>query len=118
MPCKHAVEGLSKSAALEAAAFGVRVNVVLPGPVQTPMLDRFIGTSERKFALLDTVALRRAGTPDEIANAIVYLAFGRLHDGRSAACERRPHGFLRYAFAACRKACKVFFRSRRGACIA
>jgi len=71
---KHAVEGLTKSAALEAAAFGVRVNAVAPGPTETAMLNRFAGSAERKAALLAGVPLKRAGTPDEIANAIVFLA--------------------------------------------
>jgi NAD(P)-dependent dehydrogenase (short-subunit alcohol dehydrogenase family) len=71
---KHAVEGLTKSAALEAAAFGVRVNAVAPGPTETGMLDRFTGSAERKTALISTVPLKRVGTPDEIANAIVFLA--------------------------------------------
>ncbi|BCG03142.1 SDR family oxidoreductase (plasmid) [Paraburkholderia sp. PGU19] len=89
---KHAVEGLTKSAALEAAAFGVRVNAVAPGPVQTQMLDRLTQTSERKAAFLDTVPLKRAGTPDEIAEAIVYVASAgfmtgevlRVNGGRTA----------------------------------
>jgi NAD(P)-dependent dehydrogenase (short-subunit alcohol dehydrogenase family) len=71
---KHAVEGLTKSAALEAAPFGVRVNAVAPGPVETGMLERFTGTTERKAGLIATVPLKRAGTPDEIAEAIVFVA--------------------------------------------
>jgi len=71
---KHAVEGMTKSAALEAAPFGVRVNAVAPGPVETAMLNRFTGTAERKAALVTRVPLGRAGEPDEIARAIVFLA--------------------------------------------
>jgi NAD(P)-dependent dehydrogenase (short-subunit alcohol dehydrogenase family) len=71
---KHAVEGLTKSAALEAAAFGVRVNAVAPGPVETGMLNRFTGSSERKAGLIATVPLQRIGTPEEIAHAVVFLA--------------------------------------------
>ncbi len=56
---KHAVEGLTKSAALEAAAFGVRVNAVAPGPVQTAMLDRLTVNAERKAAFLAGVPLKR-----------------------------------------------------------
>jgi NAD(P)-dependent dehydrogenase (short-subunit alcohol dehydrogenase family) len=71
---KHAVEGITKSAALEAATSGVRVNAVAPGPTETGMLNRFTGTAERKTALLSGVPLGRIGQPDEIARAIVFLA--------------------------------------------
>jgi NAD(P)-dependent dehydrogenase (short-subunit alcohol dehydrogenase family) len=71
---KHAVEGLTKSAALEAASFGVRVNAVAPGPTDTGMLNRFTGTAERKAALASGVPLGRAGEPAEIARAVVFLA--------------------------------------------
>ncbi|WP_438390903.1 SDR family NAD(P)-dependent oxidoreductase [Caballeronia sp. DA-9] len=71
---KHAVEGLTRSAALEAAAFGVRVNAVAPGPVDTAMLDRLTVNAERKAAFLAGVPLKRAGTPDEMADAIRFVA--------------------------------------------
>ncbi|HKN01610.1 MAG TPA: glucose 1-dehydrogenase [Candidatus Binataceae bacterium] len=71
---KHAVEGLTRSAALEAAEFGVRVNVVAPGPVDTAMLTRFTGTPERKAGLVSGVPLQRMGKPEEIAELIVFLA--------------------------------------------
>jgi NAD(P)-dependent dehydrogenase (short-subunit alcohol dehydrogenase family) len=71
---KHAVEGLTKSAAIEAAASGVRVNAVAPGPIETAMLNRFTGSAERKAGLVAGVPLQRVGEPDEIAHAIVFLA--------------------------------------------
>src|SRR5882724_5456349 len=71
---KHAVEALTKSAALEAAASGVRVNAVAPGPTETAMLNRFTGSAERKAGLVGSVPLQRVGKPYEIANAIVFLA--------------------------------------------
>jgi NAD(P)-dependent dehydrogenase (short-subunit alcohol dehydrogenase family) len=71
---KHAVEGLTKSAALEAAGSGVRVNAIAPGPIDTGMLSRFTGTAERKAGLVATVPLQRLGMPEEIAQAIVFLA--------------------------------------------
>jgi NAD(P)-dependent dehydrogenase (short-subunit alcohol dehydrogenase family) len=71
---KHAVEGLTKSAALEGAVSGIRINAVAPGPVETGMLNRFTGTAERKAGLVAGVPLKRAGTPAEIADAIVFVA--------------------------------------------
>jgi len=71
---KHAVEGLTKAAALEAAEFGVRVTAVAPGPIATGMLDRFAGTDDARAGLLGTVPLKRAGTPDEIARVIMFAA--------------------------------------------
>ncbi len=74
---KHAVEGFSKSAALEAASVGVRVNVVAPGPVDTDMLSRFTGSPEVKAKMAEGVPLGRIGRTDEIARAIVFLASER-----------------------------------------
>src|ERR1700716_3593352 len=71
---KHAVEGLTKSAALEAAAFGVRVNAIAPGPVETAMLDRFTGNADRKTGLVAGVPLKRVGRPEEIADAILFAS--------------------------------------------
>jgi NAD(P)-dependent dehydrogenase (short-subunit alcohol dehydrogenase family) len=70
---KHAVEGMTKSAALEAASSGVRINAVAPGPTETGMLNRFTQNAERKAALVKTVPLGRVGEPDEIARAVVFL---------------------------------------------
>jgi NAD(P)-dependent dehydrogenase (short-subunit alcohol dehydrogenase family) len=71
---KHAVIGLTKSAALEVAREGIRVNAVCPGSVRTPMLRGFVGGDED---LLEKMGRRspmgRLGEPDEIAEAIVWL---------------------------------------------
>src|ERR1700742_1200719 len=74
---KHAVEGLTKSGALEAASFGVRVNAIAPGPVETAMLDRFTGSADRKAGMLTGVPLKRAGKPEELADAILFAASDR-----------------------------------------
>jgi NAD(P)-dependent dehydrogenase (short-subunit alcohol dehydrogenase family) len=71
---KHAVEGLTKSAALEGATFGVRVNAVAPGPIETELLNRFTGSADKKAGLIAGVPLKRAGRPEEIAQAIVFLS--------------------------------------------
>jgi NAD(P)-dependent dehydrogenase (short-subunit alcohol dehydrogenase family) len=71
---KHAVEGLTKSAALEVAGTGVRVNVVAPGTTDTGMLTRFTDTDENKAALVSTVPLKRLAAPEEIARVIAFVA--------------------------------------------
>jgi len=71
---KHAVEGLTKSAALEAAAFGIRVNAVAPGPTDTAMLDRLTGSPEKRAAFYAAVPLKRGARPEEIAEAVVFVA--------------------------------------------
>src|SRR6476660_9810839 len=71
---KHAVEGLTKSVALEVAKSGSRVNSVAPGPIDTGMLTRFTRTPENKAALVTTVPMERLGLSEEVANAIVFVA--------------------------------------------
>src|SRR6478752_5892550 len=71
---KHAVEGITKSVALEIAQSGIRVNAVAPGPTDTGMLTRFTGTPENKAALVTTVPMARLGLSEELANAIVFIA--------------------------------------------
>jgi NAD(P)-dependent dehydrogenase (short-subunit alcohol dehydrogenase family) len=73
---KHAVEGITKSVALEMAASGIRVNGVAPGPTDTDMLTRFTGTPENKAALVTGVPMGRLGLSEELANAIVFIASG------------------------------------------
>jgi NAD(P)-dependent dehydrogenase (short-subunit alcohol dehydrogenase family) len=71
---KHAVEGITKSVALEIAKSGIRVNGVAPGPTDTGMLTRFTGTPENKAALGTGVPIGRLGLPEEVANAIIFIA--------------------------------------------
>ena len=71
---KHAVEGITKSVALETAKSGIRVNGVAPGPTDTGMLTRFTGTPENKAALVTSVPMGRLGLSEELANAIVFVA--------------------------------------------
>src|SRR5229473_2348564 len=71
---KHAVEGITKSVALETVKSGIRVNGVAPGPIDTGMLTRFTRTPENKAALVTTVPMDRLGLSEEIANAIVFIA--------------------------------------------
>ncbi len=71
---KHAVEGLTKVAALEAATSGVRVNSVAPGPIETEMLGRLTSLPDKRAALLAGVPAKRFGKPEEVAHIILFLA--------------------------------------------
>jgi NAD(P)-dependent dehydrogenase (short-subunit alcohol dehydrogenase family) len=71
---KHAVLGLTRTAALEVARRNIRVNAVCPGSVRTPMLAGFVGGDEQALEAMGKQApMRRLGTPAEIAEAIVWL---------------------------------------------
>jgi NAD(P)-dependent dehydrogenase (short-subunit alcohol dehydrogenase family) len=71
---KHGVIGLTKAAALEYAQAGVRVNVVCPGVIQTPMIERFVADNdEARAGLTAGTPMGRIGRPEEIASAVVWL---------------------------------------------
>jgi|EP01040_Poterioochromonas_malhamensis_P027205 NAD(P)-dependent dehydrogenase (short-subunit alcohol dehydrogenase family) len=70
---KHAVQGLTKSVALEYAKQGIRVNVVAPGPVQTEMMDRFAPTEQHKTAFASTIPLGRFGREEELVGPVLSL---------------------------------------------
>ncbi|AYG59958.1 glucose 1-dehydrogenase [Rhizobium calliandrae] len=71
---KHAVEALTKTAALEGAPFGIRVNTVAPGPTDTNMLHRLTGGADGIAKMTAGIPLGRAGTPREVADACVFIA--------------------------------------------
>ncbi len=71
---KHAVEGITKSVALEVVQSGLRVNAVAPGATDTDMLTRFTGSPENMAALVGGVPMDRLGLAEEIANGIVFIA--------------------------------------------
>jgi NAD(P)-dependent dehydrogenase (short-subunit alcohol dehydrogenase family) len=71
---KHGVIGLTRAAALEYAPQGIRVNCVCPGTVRTPMLASFTGDESTLQAMGRAMPIKRLGTPEEIAEAIVWLA--------------------------------------------
>jgi NAD(P)-dependent dehydrogenase (short-subunit alcohol dehydrogenase family) len=84
---KHGIIGATKSAALEYAAQGIRINAVCPGLIHTPMADQMMagGQTEALNAMLKEVAIGRLGRPEEIANAVLWLCspFASLVVGHS-----------------------------------
>ena len=74
---KHGLVGLTKTAALDYATRGIRVNAVCPGVIRTAMVERFTGgdaTAEAR--LVDSEPVGRMGTPDEVAAAVLWLCSG------------------------------------------
>jgi len=74
---KHGVMALTKTAALENARSGIRVNVVCPAVVETPMAERLFGEPEIQKQILGLHPIGRFGTPTEIAEAVVWMCSGR-----------------------------------------
>jgi NAD(P)-dependent dehydrogenase (short-subunit alcohol dehydrogenase family) len=71
---KHGVVGLTRSAALDYAASGVRINAICPGIIDTEMMDRFTGgTAEGRQRVIDSEPIGRMGTPQEIADGVLWL---------------------------------------------
>ena len=71
---KHAVIGLTRSAALEYAARGIRINAVCPGPIDTPMVANAMAVApERMQHVIEGIPMRRLGTPEEVASAVLWL---------------------------------------------
>jgi len=69
---KHAIIGLTKSAALDYAKANIRVNAILPGNIETPMMDRFTNGDIQKAIDLEPVG--RLGKPEEIADAVLWMS--------------------------------------------
>ncbi|MBI4641293.1 MAG: SDR family oxidoreductase [Candidatus Tectomicrobia bacterium] len=71
---KHGVAGLTKSAALQYAQAGIRINAVCPGAIHTPMVERANEVNPQfKAGAISRLPIGRLGTPEEIAEAVVWL---------------------------------------------
>ena len=72
---KHGVIGLTKSAALEYAPLGIRINSICPGIIHTPMVDKMMAGGQQDVldAMIEAVPAKRLGKPEEIASAVLWL---------------------------------------------
>src|SRR5439155_22591965 len=68
---KHALTGMTKTAALDYATQGIRVNAVAPGPIETPLLAKSAAGNPHAYA--SVVPMKRIGQPDEVAHAVLWL---------------------------------------------
>jgi len=88
---KHAVEGLTKAAALEFSRQGVRVNAVAPAAIQTDMMDRFVGESRENNPQRDWLTnahpIGRVGAAEEVAHAVISLLENPFITGTSLAVD-------------------------------
>jgi len=82
---KGAIEVITRNLAAELGPRGIRVNAIAPGAIETDMAESFIGTDEGKEWVKSAQALKRIGQPDDIADAVLFLASNdsRWVDGRS-----------------------------------
>jgi NAD(P)-dependent dehydrogenase (short-subunit alcohol dehydrogenase family) len=71
---KHAVVGLTKAAAIDYAALGIRVNAIAPGLVRTPMTERWLNDPQIRERVLADSPIRRAAEPGDIAGLVLFLA--------------------------------------------
>jgi NAD(P)-dependent dehydrogenase (short-subunit alcohol dehydrogenase family) len=71
---KHAVVGLTKAAAIDYAALGIRVNAIAPGLVRTPMTERWLNDPQMRERVLADSPIRRAAEPEDIAGLVLFLA--------------------------------------------
>ena len=70
---KYGVVGLTKSAAVDYAKVGIRVNAVCPGPIHTPLLEAAVGSPQVDELASGRIPMRRVGTPEEVAKVVVWL---------------------------------------------
>ncbi len=70
---KHGVVGLTKTAALEYAQHGIRVNCVCPGYIETSMTSEALSDPERRAQIIAAEPIGRVGTPEEVAQTVVWL---------------------------------------------
>ena len=72
--CKHAVIGLTRTAAIDYAAKGIRINAICPGVIRTPMAEELIRRNpDLEKELVRDIPAGRLGKPKEIANAVLWL---------------------------------------------